>query len=232
MLRFLLSIVFSVVPPRYRGRFLADPDLNVKRGALFSGVVEFAGCALLLWLRYPPYVQRRMAETAAALHPALQADRLSQGTSAFASGGMSLFEYMVQPLSLLLLYFVLEGLGRVTAAVVTGEVLPSLPLQLIAWAHRTGEGWKQERYLGPRVVDTIAPGDAADHDLRIESSRPKPWNQLTTISYNDQLYEVARELSGQPPRRFIYLLRKASPNKLVRGLHHYSPEETLQKIAD
>ncbi len=232
MLAFLLSIVFSVVPPRYRGRFLVDPDVNVQRGALFSGIVEFAGCALLLWLRYPPYVQRRMAESAAALHPALQADRLSQGTMTLASGGLSLFEYIIQPLSLLLLYFVIEGLGRVTAAVVTGEVLPTLPLQILAWGHRAAEGWKQERDLGPRVVDTVAPGDGADHELRVESSRPKAWNQLTTISYNDQLYEVARELSGQPPRKFVYLLRKAPENKVVRGLYHYAPEETLQKIAD
>ncbi len=228
MLAFLLSVVFSVVPPRYRGRFLADPDLNVKRGALFSGVVEAVACALLLWLRYPPYVQRRMAETAAALHPALQADRLSQGVSAFSSGGLALFEYIIQPVSLLLLYFVLEGLGRVTAAVVTGEVLPTLPLQLLAWGHRLAEGWKQERDLGPRVVDTVAPSESVGHDLRIESSRPKGWNQLTTISYNDQLYEVARELTGQPPRRFVYLLRKAPESKVVRGLYHYSPEETLQ----
>ncbi len=232
MLAFLLSIVFSVVPARYRGRFLADPDLNVQRGALFSGIVEFAGCALLLWLRYPPYVQRRMAESAAALHPALQTDRLSQGTMALASGGFSLFEYMVQPLSLLLLYFVAEGVGRVAAAVVTSEVLPTLPLQLLAWGHRLAEGWKKEHDLGPRVVDTVAPVEGADYHLRVESSRPKPWNQLTTISYDDQLYEVERELSGQPPRKFVYLLRKAPPSKVVRGLHHYSPEETLEKIAD
>ncbi len=228
MLAFLLSIVFSVVPPRYRGRFLADPDFNVQRGALFSGVVEFAGCALLLWVRYPPYVQRRMAESVAALPPALQADRLSLGVAAYAAAGISLFEYMVQPLSLLLLYFVIEGLGRVTAAVVTGEVLPTLPLQLLAWGHRAAEGWKQERDLGPRVVDTVAPGEGADYELRVESSRPKVWNQLTTISYNGQLYEVARELSSQPPRKFVYLLRKAPENKVVRGLYHYSPEETLQ----
>jgi hypothetical protein len=229
MLAFLLSIVFSVVPLRYRQWALADPDLNVKRGALFSGGVEFAGCALLLWLRYRPYVQRRMAEAAAEVAKVHGDDRITQGVAAFSSSGLALFEYIVQPLSLLLLYFVIEGLARLTAAVVTGEVLPSLPLQLIAWAHRLGEGWKQERDLGPRVVDTVAPGDAADHDLRIESSRPKPWNQLSTISYNGQLYELARELAGQPPRKFVYLLRKAPESKLVRGLHHYSPDESLQK---
>ena len=230
MLSFLLSVVFSVVPPRYRGRYLADPDLNVQRGALFSGVVEAVGCALVLWLRYPPYVQRRMAEAAAAVAKAGGGDNISQGVAAFSTAGLSLFEYIVQPVSLLLAYFVVEGLARVTAAVVTAEVLPSLPLQLIAWAHRLGEGWKQEHDLGPRVVDTVAPGQAPDHDLRIDSCRPKPWNALTTISYNQQLYELARELAtGEPPRRFVYLLRKAPDSKLVRGLHHYSPEETLQK---
>jgi hypothetical protein len=229
MLAFLLSVVFSVVPLRYRQRYLVDPDLNVQRGALFSGVVEAVACALVLWLRYPPYVQRRIAEAAAAVAKTGGGDRLAQGISAYSTAGLSLFEYIVQPVTLLLLYFVGEGLVRVTAAVVTGEVLPSLPLQLIAWTHRLGEGWKQERDLGPRMVDTVAPGESADHDLRIESCRPKPWNLLTTVSYNGELYELARELSGLPPRRFVYLLRRAPTSKLVRGLHHYSPEETLQK---
>ena len=228
MLPFLLSVVFSVVPPRYRGRFLADPDLNVQRGALVSGILETVGCALLLWLRYPPYLQRRMAEAAAAVAKAGGSDNISQGVAAYSTAGLSLFEYIVQPVSLLLVFFLLEGMARLTAAVVTGEVLPTLPLQLIAWAHRGGKAWKQERDLGPRIADTVLPG-AHDHDLRIESCRPKPWNTLTTISYNDQLYEVAREFAGSPPRRFVYLLRKAPESKLVRGLHHYSPEETLQK---
>ncbi|MGH9532524.1 MAG: hypothetical protein ACRD2Q_09030 [Terriglobales bacterium] len=228
MLSFLLSVVFSVVPLRCRRRYLADPDLNVQRGALFSGIVETVGCALVLWLRYPPYVRGRMAEAAAAVAKA-GGDRISEAVSDFATGGLSLFEYIVQPVSLLLVFFVLEGMVRLTAAVVTGEVLPSLPLQFIAWAHGLGEGWKQEHDLGPRIVDTVAPGDAADHALRIESCRPKPWNSLTTISYDGQLYELVRELTGHPPRRFVYLLRKAPESKLVRGLHHYSPDETLQK---
>jgi hypothetical protein len=75
----------------------------------------------------------------------------------------------------------------------------------------------------------VAECNGTDYDLRIESCRPKPWTALTTISYNDQLYEVAREFTGSPPRRFVYLLRKAPERKLVRGLHHYSPEETLHK---
>ena len=228
MLKFLLSVVFSVVPPRYRGRFLADPDVNVQRGALFSGIVETVVCALLLWLRYPPYVQGRMAEASAAVAKAGGSDNISQGVAAFSTAGLSLFEYIVQPVSLLLLFFLVEGIARLTAAVVTGEVLPTLPLQIIAWAHRGGEAWKQERDLGPRIADAVSPG-AADYDLRIESCRPKPWNTLTTISYNDQLYEVLRELTGSLPRRFVYLLRKAPESKLVRGLHYYSPEETLQK---
>ncbi len=227
MLSFLLSVVFSVVPARYRRRFLVDPDLNVQRGALVSGVVETVGCALALWLRYPPYVQGRMAEAGAAVAKAGGSDNISQGVAAYSTAGLSLFEYIVQPVSLMLVFFFLEGMARLTAAVVTGEVLPTLPLQLIAWAHRFGEDWKQERDLGPRIVDTVAPG-AADYDLRIESCRPKPWNPLTTISYNDQLYEVTRELTGSPPRRFVYLLRNAPESKLVRGLHHYDPEETLQ----
>ena len=49
-----------------------------------------------------------------------------------------------------------------------------------------------------------------------------------TVSYEDQLYEVASQEEGTPPRRFVYLLRPKPDHKVVRGLHHYDPEEALK----
>jgi hypothetical protein len=63
---------------------------------------------------------------------------------------------------------------------------------------------------------------------RSSASSP-PWNRLTTIRYNDELYELDREEQGRPPRPFVYRLKKLPLGKIIRGVHHYQPEETLQK---
>ena len=50
---------------------------------------------------------------------------------------------------------------------------------------------------------------------------------MMTIVYQDVFYEIMSEESGQPPRQFIYLLRKAPGSKVIRGHHHYHPQEPL-----
>jgi hypothetical protein len=50
-----------------------------------------------------------------------------------------------------------------------------------------------------------------------------------TVAYEGEFYEIVREEQTAPPRRFVYLLRKIPPGKVIRGLHHYRPEESLEK---
>ncbi|HUQ50387.1 MAG TPA: hypothetical protein VM056_06710 [Terriglobales bacterium] len=68
-----------------------------------------------------------------------------------------------------------------------------------------------------------------DEYLLIESCRPKKWDTLLTISYEEQMYELESCAEQFPPRPFIYRLRRIPPNKLIRGIHLYRPEETLDK---
>ena len=69
-----------------------------------------------------------------------------------------------------------------------------------------------------------------DCDLRILTCRLRPnWNHLMTISYQDELYEIVRQEQGTKPRQFRYLLRRKPEGKVVRGLHHYSPDELLPR---
>jgi hypothetical protein len=231
MLKMLASVVVSVVPQRYRRRWFGDDDLDVKRGAIISGVVQIVGCGLVLWLRYPPFLRQRqqMADAILRASGGGRPDSFREAMGTFSISYLTVFEYLLLPLTVFLIYLVTEGTVRLMAAVATNEVVPSLPLQILAWLHGLAEGRHREIKMGPRVVDVVTPGVAPDFDLMIESNRPKPWNQLTTIRYNEELFEVIREIGGQPPRRFVYLLRKMPGGKIVRGLHHYTPEETLEK---
>ena len=124
-------------------------------------------------------------------------------------GTLGLLEYMIHPVSLLLTYFLFEGMVRFIAALSTGQVLATLPLALIAGVHNRLDKAGEDKALGERTVDIVKKGDGAEFDLCILSSRPKfTWDKMMTISYQDQLYEMAEHREGPPPRRFVYLLRK------------------------
>ena len=227
----LLSIFVSLIPSRYRGYWLGDGNVDVTRGAIISGAFQMVVAGFLMWWRYPAFLAAREQMAIATIRASNdgQPDHIREGFGVFSVGFLTVFEYLFLPLTVFLIYMLCEGMVRLTAAVATGEVVPSLPLQLLAWLHGLGEYRHRELKLGPRVVDEVKPGVGPDYDLMIESSRPKPWNKLSTVSYHDELYEVVQETIGQPPRRFIYLLRRSPVGKVVRGLHHYEPEETLQK---
>jgi hypothetical protein len=115
------------------------------------------------------------------------------------------------------------SLVRFMAAMVVGL----LPRQ-----YRSRWGWASDASLR---VPTICSGLAEavislglKYDLVIASCRPKPgWNRLITVEYEDQLYELFDEKKGVAPRPHIYQLRKLSPGRIIRGLHHYHPDEML-----
>ncbi|MGE5110620.1 MAG: hypothetical protein ACM3JB_07185 [Acidobacteriaceae bacterium] len=52
-----------------------------------------------------------------------------------------------------------------------------------------------------------------------------------TVSYQDQLYEITDYMyvESENPRRHLYYLRPAPAHKIVRGIHHYDPQEVMQE---
>jgi hypothetical protein len=221
--------LLALLPRRYRRRF-AESDLDVEHGAFLGAAVQLIVCLGLFIYGYLHFLQQQVGAFATTLikHGAEEA-MASEGVQ-FAAGFLTLGEYMIRPTTWLLAYFALEGLLRALAAAITGEVVPTLPLALVAWVHTRMDARRAERALGPRVLDEVEPRTAySAWDLRIRSCRPKPWTALTTIFYEEQLYELMAVEPGDPPRRFVYLLRQKQEGKVIRGLHRYRPEETLEK---
>jgi hypothetical protein len=151
------------------------------------------------------------------------------GESAIQSLGMMiLISYTLAPLSLLLIYVGVEGAFRFGSAMAAGEVVGSLPLvigdKLVAKMGLAGK----EMVQGPRIVDIVfqPETEGEQYDLGIASCREKPgWDHLITISYDGVFYEVAGYVKSKPPRRHMYLLRRAPVHKIVRHLHEYDPKE-------
>ena len=141
----------------------------------------------------------------------------------------SMIKFLLHPLRFFLGYFMFEGAVRAWAAFNTEETLPSFPFWLTARLHGRAAAKKREEAMGRRVADLVETGTGKEYDLRISSCRPKEgWkDELLTIAFEEQFYEVVREERGRAPRQFVYLLRKAPESKVIRGVHHYHPDEAL-----
>ena len=201
---------------------------DLRTPALISGILQFVGLVVLIILRYPAFVKSTMA-TEGMERAQLGAMAKGGETAVMGFGVLLLAAYLVHPITLLLEYFCLEGFVRALAALVTGEVLPTLPLVGAAWALGRTRAAAAEKALGPRVADLVQTGDGSLYHLLIASCRQKEgWDRLMTVSYQEKLYEVTHHEEGLPPRRFLYHLRSKPEGKVVRGLCHYDPAEVLR----
>lgn len=189
-------------------------------------MLEFLLCIGLLVRGYFIYTNARLLATPAAL----LVKATEQGGDAAVRGfGLLLSaEYVLRPITIVLLFFALEGAVRATAALVTQERVSSLPLYGFAQLQGWWIAWRRERRMGERVVDAVS--WSYDRELlRIASCRPKLWTPLTTISHEGVLWELATESQAEGARPYCYELRKKPLGTVIRGLHAYTPDEVLQR---
>jgi hypothetical protein len=223
MLSFLIGLATSFFPEGWRKRWFSSIDVNPTSSAVVTGVAQFLACIAWLGWHYPAFVRSQM--NGAVGNATMGAMEKGGETAAMGLGPLLLVAYLIQPFSMVLVYFMFEGGIRIIAAVTTHETVPTLPLFLASLLDARAREYRRERALGPRVVDVAQMEGASD--LLVASCRPKAWTALTTIRYQDVLYEVAKSNQGAKPRPYLYLLRKIPPHKLVRGVHDYSPDEVL-----
>jgi len=225
MLAYLTGLGLAFVPEAWRQRWFRGTPANLVSGAGVTGVAQLIVFLAMLGWRYPAFVRSQF--TGGMATATMTAAEKGGETAVMGLGPLLLVAYLIQPLSLVLLYFAIEGAVRVVAAVVSSEVLPTGPLFLLSLFDARARAYRHEQAMGPRVIDVVSV--EGNGDLLIASCRPKTWTQLTTICYEDQLYEVAKENQGAAPRRFLYLLRRIPPHKLVRGVYDYAPDEALAR---
>jgi len=224
---FYVGLIASLLPPKARPEWLQAHVADLRNPAILSGVAQMLVCLVAVILGYKPFVQSQFA----AIDPrAVTAGVESSGETAVMGLGLVIaVAYILRPLTLLLFYFSFEGGVRAIAAVAGGESIGTLPLYLLYAFERKTRREVREFKLGARIRDEVlaAPDDEPEYDLLIASCRPKDWNHSLTISYDGRLYEVVRQFETDPPRRFVYLLKKAPLSKVVRGLHLYDPDEGI-----
>lgn len=231
LLNFLLGLVWTLLPARVRQRHLSDWHGNLRTSAVVSGFVQVLGLLGIQIARYFHFMNYQLGLLAGTLVEKGAAGAVADQKVQFGLGFVSLVEFLIQPLTIMVGYFIFEGFVRGTAAFITGEVVGTLPLILIdKGAERLGR-YREEKRQGPVLPDLVSapPVEGSGYDLSVASCRAKPnWDHLMTISHQDTLYEVADYIEAAPPRRHVYLLRRAPANKVVRGLCNYHPEEIVE----
>jgi hypothetical protein len=127
-------------------------------------------------------------------------------------------DFLIHPLSLLLLYLAIEGLVRFVGGLITAEIVPNL---LVSLYFKTTDSRSLARRRGPAPVADIA-DRLPDGRIRISSASAKTgWNSSIIVGIGGQWFEVESEEQAPPPRAYVYVLRPASPAKVLRGYQEY-----------
>ena len=221
----IVSAVFlSFLPKRYRDVFTPFEVPSV--GSIIGGFLELFVCLGLLIRSYDAFMNERLAATSLLL---MEQAAEKGGESAVASlGGFALIDFLFRITTIVLAFFILEGLVRVIAAVAGRETVPTLPLKILEYVQGQLSAQQKEHSMGARIRDEVTL-DSSGQSLLVTSCRPKEWNQLTTISHEGQFYELVQEEKATAPRPFVYQLRKKPPTAVIRGIYAYDPDEVLQE---
>ena len=153
------------------------------------------------------------------------------GLSIPGSGIFLLAEFWFNPLHIFLFYMMIEGMVRTLAAVVSHQIIGTLPLYVVSGLHGLLNKFKYKLYVGPLVVDqVIRGGEKQGYDLKVYSCRPKAgWNPYMTIEFENDFYQYFKEEQGPPPRRFVYYLRKNPLGRIVVVVDHYKIDDVMKR---
>src|SRR3970282_1310091 len=111
----------------YRKWWEPASTLDFLRASFVSGLVQGLGCFVVFILRYLIFFQQRGMERGGRVIRAGADEPVASRGVQMGMGVVSTLEYVFQPLTLLLVYFALEGAVRLGGGALTAAVLPPPP---------------------------------------------------------------------------------------------------------
>lgn len=191
------SVFICAIPERYRRWWPVRNEADLRAPAIASGILE----ALI-------------GAPGATLYFAVAVNR-------FGIAGLVLNPF----LPFLFMFF--EGIIRLLAATGPGQVLPSLPFQIVAWIHDRADRKARDLELS-LIIDEVERGDGKTFDLCVYSCRPKQhWNPYMTVRYEGVFYQMFRHELISGPRTFVYFLRKSPEWRHVVVVYEYRLDDVL-----
>ena len=217
MRELLRDIALSFCPDSVRAVHRPQSSLRVLLVAFLSGPLQTALCAYWLLSGYKAFLVARAAQYGDVLN------RADQTTQAWFVLVFFIEYVMFHPLALFLSYMALEGFIRFAGALCVSEVVPSLPVVLAFKLRAYVRKRKSQREIAPLAslpdsVEALPDGER----LRIAGALPKTrWTPSVTIGIQGEWYELEAVEHGQPPRSYVYILRRAPVSKVLRGYEEY-----------
>jgi hypothetical protein len=216
----LRDFLLSFCPAKVRQAWRPSSSLTVLRAAMWGGAAQFLLIALVLIVQLKVYFVAQSQQLA----PRLQG---SNETGQAIITVMVVLEFLLHPLSLILLYLAVEGAVRFIGGLVTDEAVPSLVVCLMFKISDSMSATLIRRRNGLPVADLLV--RLPDNRIRIASATPKSgWNSSVTIGIDGQWFEVEREEQSKPPHLYVYLLRPVPPGKILRGYQEYPAAGVLK----
>lgn len=200
------SVVVTAVPARYRKTWPLQHNEDLRGPAIVSGLLEFLFSA--------PGTMFYFATV-------MSTARAGLGVAGFVLNPFFPFPFLMA-----------DGAVRFLGAFVSGQILPTFLLGIIARIHDSKDGKVAVAHLGPVVADKIERGEGQLWDLRILSCRAKPhWNSYMTIRYEEKFYQMFQQDLAVGQRKFVYLLREHPSTRLVVVVYEYDPKDVLSPNA-
>jgi hypothetical protein len=225
--RYILGPVYAFLPKRWRYLDHHGSASFMARCTMFSGLIESFVALLVLRIWYVNVLG--MLSDAYAKSVLDDARNLTVVPEVF--GGAGFIVFASNPITWLILYFGLEGILRMTTAVVSGECYGILPFYVLDFVYTGVLRLRRPRQELTLVRDEILRGDDAC-DLKIASCRKRPdWKYPFAIRYGGAYFQViALESTLLGARPYIYALRRLPPGEIARGLRDYDPDDVLYEV--
>jgi hypothetical protein len=213
VLSLLRDVLLSFCPAEVRRTRRPASTARVVDATIVTGILQALIFAVLIVVHFKSFMLLRSQQLGKVMSHA--APEVQAGANIILT-----LDFLINPVSMLLIYFTLEGFLRFLSGLFFAEVLPSGPAFLVfkLFGHRRPAP-------APQIADTfemLLDGDR----LRIASAQPKTtWNSTITIDIGGQWYEVENAENGMPPREHVYILRPAPMGKILRKYEEYIPPD-------
>src|ERR1700735_1275184 len=242
----LTAPVLSLLPKRWRDSLPRSASMPWVPATIISGCVE-AVCGLIglvYWYSYSVtgWVEKSLASGSAA-HP-------GTAITPETEGFIGLLLVVAHPLTWMIVAISLEGIVRVCAAAVSGEILGTFPLFIadkmfsrfmggegIAKnsgnsSHAEGSSFfsalRQKYLIGrlPMVPDELHfTGSDPEKSLEIRACRPKlEWDPPRVVRYGGEYFRLERSTQTAGGRPFVYVLRRLACGVPGRTVLEYCPD--------
>jgi len=214
----LRDAALSFLPEGMRAIHRPHSTVTLIRATTVTGILQFLVFTTLTVLRYRTFALLRGRQWSPVIGGASDAVHVTAML-------VLTLEFLIQPISLMLIYFSIEGLTRFVSGLALEESLATLPavvaLKIQAWRRekRAADHAKQQP---PDVVEIISDGE----HVRIASCLPKlTWTPTITVGFLGHWYLVEREEKGVDPHIYIYVLKRAPTGRVLRAYEEYPPGE-------